>query len=132
MTPYAVEYETETVREQPSRTYRVDFKRGRVSGFTDGVSAMEQAILLILNTERFRHLIYSWDYGSEVNSTLGEDFQLAMSEVRRYITEALEQDERITGVDGFKFAQTDRNTLSASFTVRTIFGDISEQIEVST
>lgn len=132
MTPYAVEYETETVREQPSRTYRVDFKRGRVSGFTDGVSAMEQAILLILNTERFRHLIYSWDYGSEVNSTLGEDFQLAMSEVRRYITEALEQDERITGVDGFEFAQTERNTLSVSFTVRTIFGDISEQIEVST
>jgi len=132
MTPYSAEYETETAREQTTRTYRVDFERGRISGFADGVSAMEQAVLLILSTERFKHVIYSWDYGSEVNATLGEDFQLAMSEVKRFVVEALEQDERITGVDGFEFTRAGRNTMNVSFTVHTIYGDISEQIEVST
>lgn len=132
MTPYSAEYETETAREQTTRTYHVDFERGRISGFADGVSAMEQAVLLILSTERFKHVIYSWDYGSEVNTTLGEDFQLAMSEVKRFVVEALEQDERITGVDGFEFTRIGRNTMNVSFTVHTIYGDISEQIEVST
>lgn len=131
MTPYSAEYEVGSAREQPTRTYRADFRRGRISGFTDGISAMEQAIFLILSTERFKHLIYSFDYGSEVSSILGGDRQLAMSEAKRFITEALEQDERITGVDGFEFTQTGRNTLNVSFTVRTIFGDISEQTEVS-
>ena len=121
MTPYSAEYEVGSAREQPTRTYRADFRRGRISGFTDGISAMEQAVFLILSTERFKHLIYSFDYGSEVSSILGGDRQLAMSEAKRFIT----------GVDGFEFTQTGRNTLNVSFTVRTIFGDISEQTEVS-
>ncbi len=131
MTPYVTEYEAETLQEQTTRTYRIDTEAGRVSGYTDGLSAMEQAVLLILNTQRFRHGIYSWGYGSEVHRVMGEDFQLAKSEVRRYITEALTQDERITGVEDFAFAEKGRNTLSVSFTVRTIFGDISEQTEVA-
>lgn len=131
MTPYAVEFDSETVQEQTSRTYRIDIAGNRISGSADGLSAMEQAILLILSTERFRYEIYSWDYGNEVRGTLGEDFQLAMSEAQRFITEALSHDERITDVDSFEFTRAGRNTLSVSFTVRTIFGDLKEQTEVS-
>ena len=131
MTPYAVEFDSETVQEQTSRTYRIDIAENRISGSADGLSAMEQAILLILSTERFQYEIYSWDYGNEVRSTLGEDFQLSMSEVKRFITEALSHDERITGVDSFEFTRVGRNTLSVLFTVRTIFGDLKEQTEVS-
>ena len=131
MTPYSAEYETETAREQTTRTYHADFERCRISGFVDGIKAMEQAVLLILGTERFKHVIYSWDYGSEVNITLGEDLQLAMSEVKRFVAEALEQDERISGVDGFEFTRIGRNTMNVSFTVHTMFGDLDESIEVT-
>ena len=132
MTPYSAEYETETAREQTTRTYRADFARGRISGYADGISAMEQAVLLILSTERFRHAVYSWDYGSELGGVLGDDFQLAESEIKRLVREALLQDERVTDVDGFVFTRTARNTLNVSFTVRTIFGELIETLEVGT
>lgn len=132
MTPYSAEYESETAREQTTRTYRADFARGRISGYADGISAMEQAVLLILSTERFRHAVYSWDYGSELGGVLGDDFQLAESEIKRLVREALLQDERVTDVDGFVFTRTARNTLNVSFTVRTIFGELNETLEVGT
>lgn len=132
MTPYSAEYETETAREQTTRTYRADFARGRISGYADGISAMEQAVLLILSTARFRYVVYSWDYGSELGGVLGDDFQLAESEIKRLVREALTQDERVTDVDGFVFTRTARNTLNVSFTVRTIFGELNETLEVGT
>lgn len=132
MTPYSAEYESETAREQTTRTYRADFARGRISGYADGISAMEQAVLLILSTERFRHAVYSWDYGSELGGVLGDDFQLAESEIKRLVREALLQDERVTDVDGFVFTRTARNTLNVSLTVRTIFGELNETLEVGT
>ena len=58
--------EVETAASQPSRTYAVDWQTGRVSGFVDGTDALKQAIYKILQTERFAHLIYSWNYGFEM------------------------------------------------------------------
>ena len=120
-----------TEQEQPSRTYKVDFERGRVSGTADGIKAMEQAIFLILNTDRFRHLIYSWSYGNELSSVVGKDTAFAKSEISRLVTEALTQDDRIISVGDFVFSQTDKNDLKVSFTVDTVIGIIKAQTEVS-
>lgn len=128
MTPYAaVEYQTETARQQPTRTYCI--KSEKVVGYADGLEAMQQAIKLALGTQRYRHEIFSWDYGSELNAVLGQDYQLAQSEAKRYITEALAQDERITDVNGFEFKKNGR-TMTVSFTVSTIFGEIEQETEV--
>ncbi len=54
--------------KKPSLTYRIDFEKNRLSGMTDGKDALQQAIRLRLMTERFEHLIYSWDYGCSVSS----------------------------------------------------------------
>ena len=54
---------------QTTRTYKMDLETGRVTGYVDGTEAMRQAILKILLTERFAYLIYSWDYGIELNGT---------------------------------------------------------------
>ncbi len=127
---YAVKLESISTKNQPSRTYRLDTEKQRVTGYVDGLEAVKQAILLILNTERFRHEIYSWNYGNEIGRAIGEDFQLAQSNVKRYIKEALLQDERITDADGFVFEKVNRNRLAVSFTVHTIFGNLSEKAEV--
>lgn len=126
----AVEFEAETALSQTSRTYRADFEGGRISGYTDGLKAMEQAVYLILNTERFRHLIFSWDYGSELHTVIGKDIQLARSEAKRLITEALTQDERITDVTDFEFSQNGRNTLAVRFTVNTVFGALESEVQI--
>ncbi len=128
--PYSADIESVSPKEQPSRTYRLKPNGKRIIGFTDGLDAMKQAALLILNTERFRHEIYSWNYGNELNKTIGEDFGLAQSNVKRYIKEALLQDERITDVDEFVFDKTERNTLNVSFTVYTIFGEYQTEVKI--
>lgn len=124
-------FEYSELSEQPTRTYRVDFESGRVSGFSDGIEAMKQAVFLILNTERFKHLIYSWSYGNELSSVFGKDMELAKSEIKRIITEALTQDERITAVEGFDFRCVKRGELEVSFNAITKYGIVQETTEVA-
>ena len=44
-----------------------------------------------LHTPRFRHEIYTWDYGCEVESLIGQPFteELKQSEAVRYVKECL-------------------------------------------
>ena len=117
--------------EQPGYTHKLDIDRQRVSGMTDKRDALYQAIYLILNSERYAYPIYSRNYGSEFSDLIGKPKDYAMSEMKRRITEALEQDDRITGVGNWSF-ETGRKTVLANFTVYTIFGelDFSKEVEV--
>lgn len=118
------------IEEQPSRTYGVDFKSGRVVGYIDEIEAMEQAIFKILSTERYEHEIYDWDYGLEISDLYGKPTPFVYSELKRRIKEALIQDDRITDVTDFVFESIDKTTILATFTVHTIFGDIEASREV--
>ena len=118
--------------EHPTRTYKADFETGRVAGFVDETEAMKQAIIKILMTERFSYLIYSWDYGTELNAVVGKSYHVFSSEIKRVITEALLADSRITGVTDFKVWQIDKRTARVSFTAETIFGEIPVERTVTT
>ena len=72
---------------------------------------------------------YSRNYGSELSDLIGKPKDYAMSEIKRRITEALLQDDRITSLDGWEF-ETGRNWVTARFTVHTIYGDVSAEKEV--
>lgn len=63
---------------EPTKTYKI--KDNRIVGFTDGKEALKQAIQLILGTERYEYLIYSWNYGSELNGLIGRQKDIAESE----------------------------------------------------
>ena len=117
--------------EHPTRTYKADFETGRVAGFVDETEAMKQAIYKILQTERFEYLIYSWNYGIELNTVVGKSFQVFASEIKRVIREALLADSRITDVTDFEVAQIDKRTASVKFTAETIFGEIPIESEVN-
>ena len=116
--------------QQPSRTYRLDMENNWIVGMTDGLEAVKQAVYLILNTERYWYPIYSWDYGVELNGLYGQPAGMVYPEIERCITEALMQDDRITGVDGFSF-EKERGAVKVSFTVHSIFGDIDTGKEVA-
>lgn len=118
--------------DHPTRTYKVDFDAGRVAGFTDETEAMKQAIFKILQTERFSFLIYSWNYGIELNSIVGKSYPMFSSEIKRVITEALMVDSRITYVTDFQVEQIDKRTARVSFTAETIFGEIPIERTVTT
>ena len=91
---------------------------------------MQQAVYLALQTERFQHAIYSWNYGVEIQNLFGEGITPYLEvRIRRAIEEALLADDRITQVDGFSFERTGRETLTVTFTVHTTQGDITAEYE---
>ena len=91
---------------------------------------MKQAIYCILNTERFEHLIYSWDLWYRIKHLIGENTTFAIPELERVITEALMQDTRISEVNNFTF-EVKENTITAKFTVITTVGEIETEKVVS-
>lgn len=114
---------------EPSNTFFIDFKKGRISGFVDEREAVKQAIMLILNTERYKFLIYSWNYGVELEELIGTHPDIVEDEAERLISEALLQDDRITTVYDFEFSKN-RDTLLVNFKVDSIYGDIDIETEV--
>jgi hypothetical protein len=96
---------------------------------TDEADAMLQAIYLILSVERYQYPIYSYNYGVELIDLIGQPKDYVMSEVKRRITEALTQDDRIDSVDGWEF-ETDKKSVLVKFTVHTIYGDVETTKEV--
>lgn len=123
----------------PTRTYKIEIRfdpeetldeiDDRINGYTDDMDAVKQAIYLILSTERYQFIIYSWDYGVELVDLFGKPMPYVMSEVPRRITEALTQDDRISGCKDFEFEITGKQLLTR-FTAETTAGDIPTELEV--
>ncbi len=114
--------------EQATRTYRLNFGGRNSVGMLDGREAMKQAIYLILNTERYRYEMYSWDYGVELEELIGEqNSDTIQVNIKNTITDALMQDDRITGVSDFEFKR-ERERLSVIFNVATTEGDIQSEL----
>lgn len=115
--------------QQPSKTYRIDLEKNRIVGYVDGKEAIKQFIYKTLSTERYEHIIYSWNYGAELAKLFGQPIPYVYSEIKRLITEALTQDDRITSVDAFSFGHK-KNKVFVSFVAHTIYGEVDASWEV--
>ena len=118
------------VGTQPTKTYKLNADNNTIGGFCDDLEAMKQVVYKILNTERYKNIMYSWNYGIELRDLFGEPINFVVSELKRRITEALIQDDRIKSVDDFNY-QVNRRTVSLTFTVHTIFGDVQSEKAVN-
>lgn len=119
-----------TKEAYPSRTYSINIDGDKISGYVDGLDAVKQAIYLILSTERYKHLIYSWDYGVELLDLIGKPLPYVIAEIPRRITEALLTDNRIQQVTDFKFEKHGK-VLKVEFTVVSNVGNIHTDMEVT-
>lgn len=119
------------IEQQPTYTYKMNFKDDSVHGFTDEQEAMKQAIYKILMTERYQYIMYSWDYGIETRDLYGEPVSYVCPELERRITEALLCDERIEDVSDFNFDMSEKGIVKASFTVHTVFGEVQAERDVN-
>lgn len=120
----------ENETEQPSLNYKMHFDSEIIVNKWDKLEAMKQVIYKILNTERYRYLIYSWDYGIELEDLFGEATYYVVPELERRITEALLQDDRIESVTDFEFDTSKRGTVAVKFIANTIFGAVEIEKEV--
>ena len=119
------------VARQPSLTYRLDLRNGRVAGTVDGLEAVKQAVYLAFHTDRFSYEIFTPAYGNELSTLAGSSPPLVYAQIRQAILEALSCDDRITGVSGFAFSRRGKS-VAVSFTVSTIYGQWEEEAEVAT
>ena len=89
--------------EQTSNTYRMElYEEPVIKDFADKQEAMRQAIYKIIRTERYKHIIYSWNYGIELEDLFGMPVDYCTVELERRVIEALLQDNRIKDVHSFE------------------------------
>lgn len=116
--------------EQPSFTWKLDFNSKRITGKVDELEAIKQAVYKILRTKRFEHLIYTANYGHELQHLVGKDPLFVQADMPRLLQEALEQDDRIQGIEEVNtVVQGDQ--LTVHFTVVTHYGtfDVEQEVE---
>ena len=115
----------------PSKTYRMNIEEETVSGIiTEDLEAVRQAVYKILNTERYKHVIYSSDYGVELTDLFGKPMPYVIPEIPRRIEEALLVDDRITKVDSFDLQYDKQGNVNCYFVVHSIFGNIEMERSV--
>ena len=113
----------------PSKTPRIVVDKQVISGSTDELEAVRQAIYIMLNTERYEHIIFSWDYGVELRNLFGKPISYVIPELERRINEALLTDDRILSTSDWEFSTT-KHSVTARWTTNTIFGEIKNDVEV--
>lgn len=119
------------IEKQPSLTYKMYREEQLVRGYIDGLEAVKQAVFKIIMTERYQYIMYSWNYGIELQDLFGEPVTYVCPELKRRISEALLWDERIRSVDNFAFDFPEKGIVHVEFLVHTIFGDMKMEREVN-
>ena len=129
--PEVVGFDTDIViASQPSKTWIIDRSTMQVAYMDDGLEAVRQAVEIALDVERFRWTIYSANFGSELDELIGQDEALITAEIPRLVEGALSQDDRIIQVEDYVFTRTGPDSMHVSFTVRTVYGDLIEEMQI--
>lgn len=90
----------------------------------EGNEAIKTWVYKTMKTERFRYLIYSWHYGSELHSLIGQSYtpNLTKAESIRYIKEALLINPYIRNVSNVEVT-FESGTLTINAKLETIYGE---------
>jgi hypothetical protein len=110
-------------------TFKIDFNTNRIAYEIDGLEAIKQTIYLTLRTDRYKYLIYSFNYGNELYEIIGKEKEFVEIETKRCIREALLQDDRIQDVTDYKFTWSNRSVL-VTFTVHTNIGILESEVNI--
>lgn len=121
---------TVEITTQPSLTWYINKGTNRIQGECDNWLAVRQAVEIILNIERYKWQIYSPYTGMEWRGLIGEDAGYVASEIQRRARDALLMDDRVTGLTDYSYTISG-STISASFTVNTVYGEIPQTLEVN-
>lgn len=111
---------------KPYKEYEFNFQTNQLTGkLLEGKEALRVWIQKTLQTKRYAHTIYSWDYGQDLDELIGQGYEKGFidSEVERRIKECLLINPHI--IDCINFTINHINDqLSVDFTVITTYGEI--------
>lgn len=128
--PEVIGFDTDiNIKSVPSKTWIIDRNAMQVVSMDAGLESVRQAVEIALNVERFRWQIYNTNFGSELTDLVGEDEAYIVAELPRMVEDALSPDRRVVSVDNYEFVRNG-DTLTVSFSVHTVFGDLQEVIQL--
>ena len=100
-----------------------------------GAQAVASWIWRALRVCRYRHELYTWDYGSELEGLIGQAYTAALkqAEARRYVEEALAVNPYIQAVRQIQTEFDEAGRVLIRGTVDTVYGpiEIGGDIDVS-
>lgn len=105
----------------------VDTKSGELTGsLVKGREAIKAWIWKALMTERFRYALYSWNYGSELDSYIGKMLtdEYLKTDVQLALEDTLLINEEISAIKDYS-ATVKGDRLTLTFTAVTTYGDVS-------
>lgn len=95
----------------------------------EGNEALKTWIFKALHVNRYENIIYTWNYGNELQSLIGKGYsrELIYAEAKRYIEECLLINKYIKSID---YVEIDfkENLLSINFKVTTIYGSLEVRL----
>ena len=124
--------DTKSIQEDDSQVvkmpkeYGINFQTGQLTGkIVEGIEAIKVWIWLCLHTERFRHAIYSADYGTSLEQYIGHMLseEYINTDCESEISDALLINEFIESIEDFE-AVRNSDSLSISFRVVKKFGSL--------
>ena len=121
-------YGENLLSQVPSKTFAIN--GNHIGGYIDGLQAFKQAVDLILSTERYSEIIFSWDYGTEFADLIGERRNIVVADIERRIDEALKQDDRYINIDNFSI-EFEGEQANIKFTVSSRFGNLDIERSVA-
>lgn len=130
-------YVIEEITEQETKNsipieYEIDWETGRLTGnMVSGLDAIKIWIQTVLQTQRYRYLIYTWDYGNEIEELIGHSYseEYLEAEAKRMIEECLLVHNQINKITDFTICQ-EKNKLIINFIVDTPYGFINIENKV--
>ena len=104
----------------------MDYENHRIIGMIDGKEAAMQQIWKELLTRRYVYLIYDDQYGNDLmnkvgNTDLTQDY--LDNDVPAMIEDCITVDDIVDGVENVGFEMIDRDGISLTVEVNTIYGD---------
>ena len=124
--------DTKTIKRSDSQAvkmpkeYGIDFTTGQLTGkIVEGIEAIKVWIWLCMHTERFRHAIYSSDYGTSLEQYFGHllSDEYINTDCESEVTDALLINDYIESIENFG-AVKDGEHLRIGFRVVTKFGSL--------
>ena len=120
-----------SIEETKYKDFYFDEESGQFSGqVVEGVQALKGWIYFALRIARYKYPIYSWTYGTELETFIGQSFDdedYLLSEVKRMIEDTLLINPHIKSVEDVEVDYKNEK-LGIKCTVNTKYGDIYVKI----
>lgn len=114
----------------PIQEWILNEETGQLGDISLELQAIAQDIKFALSTERNMYPIMGSNFGVELIDLIGKDRQYVQAQIKKRIKDALLIDDRISGLGTFDFSSSESGSLSVSFVVETILGNVSMTTEI--